>query len=185
MTWISTAAIIRKPPPRAKTVQAYVDPHARRLVDAINKCTLDARTTYCCSGHYHKPGFPYLAFYSRSWDFVRFLLTAITAANRSTLGYTKLDLTSFIDEREVSGSVRWGVYPWFFRDVHLLPLFTEDVSPPRSLVQLWWCELDELAAMVEQRRTWSSREFVSLFDNFRSRRMSGWGGRRPRWAVPL
>jgi hypothetical protein len=169
-------------PPRAATVRDYVDPHSRRLVDAINRSPFGARTAFCCSGHYHKESTPYLSFHSRSWDFIRFLLTAITGLNRITRGNTRLQLTSYIDEREISGSIRWSVYPWLYRGACLLPLFTEEVIPPRTLVQLWWWELDELGAMVEQHRAWPSREFVARFDEQLRRSFDGRRKHLPAWA---
>jgi hypothetical protein len=38
------------------------------------------------------------------------------------------------------------------------------VSPPRRLVLLWWRELDELAAMIEEQRIEPSKEILEAFD---------------------
>jgi hypothetical protein len=150
--------------PASRTVKEYVDPHARRLVDAINTCPLGARTFACCSGHYHKPGLPYVAFYSCNWEFVRLLLSVITGINRASRGYTSVALSHFLDEREIAGSIRLGAYPWLVRDGNLLPLATDQTIPSRQIARLWWRELDEVAGMLEERRTWPSREFVSCVD---------------------
>jgi hypothetical protein len=166
----------------ARTVRDYVDPHACRLVDAINSSVLSARTLTCCSGHYHKPSLPYIAFRCWGWDFVGFLLTSITAVNRVTRGQTSISLRELHSDRLVRGTITLTVYPWWHAGLDLRPLFVDEVRPPRSLVQLWWRELDELAAMVEERRTWPSREFVAFFDERWERSFNGRRGRVPVWA---
>jgi len=152
-----------------KTVTAYVDPHARRLVAAINTSALMARTVSCCSGHYHKPGLPYVAFRCLGWDFVRFLLPVVSGLNRATRAQTSISLRELRDEREISGSLKLALYPWLLPGIDCTPLLADVAKPPRSLVRLWWRELDELAAMIEERRTWPSREFVAFLDE-------QWGG---------
>jgi hypothetical protein len=87
-------------------------------------------------------------------------------------------------DRLVQGSIRLTVYPWWQAELDLRPLLVDEVCPPRSLVQLWWRELDELAAMVEESRTWPSREFVALFDERWRRSFNGRRGRVPAWAKP-
>ena len=170
------------------TVKSYVDPHARRLVDAINTCPLGARTFACCSGHYHKPGLPYVALYSWNWEFIRLLLSITTGLNRASCGTTSISLSHFLDERQIAGSIRLGIYPWLVPSGELMPLATEQVNPSREMARLWWRELEEMAAMIEERRTWASPAFVSFVDElwratFKKRhvrssvRASGW---RPR-----
>jgi hypothetical protein len=167
---------------KARTVRAYVDPHACRLVDAINMCVFSARTISCCSGHYHKAGLPYVAFRCWGWDFVGFLLTAITAVNRVTRGQTSISLRELHSDRLVRGTITLTVYPWWHAGLDLRPLFVDEVRPPRSLVRLWWRELDELAAMIQERRTWPSREFVAFFDERWRRAFDARRGRVPTWA---
>lgn len=169
---------------RATTVSDYVDPHACRLVDAINRSVLSARTVSCCSGHYHKPGLPYLFFRAWGWDFVQFLLTAVTAVNRATRGQTSISLRCLCSEKEIHASIRLTPYPWLLRGACWLPVYIEEANPPRSLARLWWRELDELAAMIEERRTWPSREFVALFDEQWRKSFNGRRGRPPAWARP-
>ena len=169
---------------RATTVCDYVDPHACRLVDAVNTSVLSARTVSCCSGHYHKPGLPYLAFRCWGWDFVQFILIVITALNRVTRSQTSLYLSRLRAEKEISGSIRLSIYPWLLRGFCWTPLFIEEANPPRGLVRLWWRELDELAAMIEERRTWPPREFVAFFGEQWRRSFNGRRGRVPAWARP-
>ena len=169
-------------PASASTVEAYVDPHARRLVDAINTSPLTACTFGCCSGHYHKPGLPYVAFRCRGWDFIHFLLTAVSGLNLVTRAQTSISLRSIRNEREIRASVKFSVYPWLFAGRDWTPLLTEQMNPPRVLAKLWWWEFDELAAMIEERRAWPSREFATFFDE---QWQTSHNGRRrpvPAWA---
>jgi len=152
----------------SRTVSAYVDPHARRLVDAINASSFEAETFACCSGHYHKPSTPYIAFRCRGWDFPSFLLPALTALNSGTRGQTRLRLSEQRGD-VIKGSIRFVVYGWLLAGSDLRPLLIEEVSPPRRLVKLWWRELEELAAMIEERRTRPSPEILELFDEARDR----------------
>jgi hypothetical protein len=152
-------------PRRSSTVSEYVDPHARRLVDAINNCPQGARTYACCSGHYHKPSQPYVAFYSWNWDFIRLLLSITTGINRASRGYTTVSLRHYLDERQIQGSLRLNPYPWLGRNEYLFRLSVEDAIPSRRIAQLWWRELDEMAAMIEERRTWPSQAFVLFADD--------------------
>ncbi len=151
---------------RPTTVCAYVDPNVRRLVDAINTSGLRCETFASCSGHRHKPSTPYVAFRSRGWRFVRFLLSAMRGLNAATRCENPLRLRE-VRDGEMAGSIRLGIYPWLLPGIDLTPLLTEQVTPPRRLVWLWWRELDELAAMIEGRRTWPSRQFVTLSDGRR------------------
>lgn len=169
---------------RARTVSDYVDPHACRLVDAINTSVFSARTASCCSGHYHKPGLPYVFFRAWGWDFVHFLLTAITGVNRATRGQTSISLRCLHTDKDIHASIRLTAYPWLLRGMCLAPLLLDEANPPRSLARLWWRELDELAAMIEERRTWPSREFVAFFDDQWCRSFNGRRGRVPAWAKP-
>lgn len=157
-------AMNRKVPPPASTVNAYVDPHARRLVDAINTSPLLVRTVSCCSGHYHKPGLPYVAFRCWGWEFVHFLLTAVTGVNQATRGYTSIRLREIRDDKKIRGAIELGIYPWVIRGVNFGPLVIEEAIPPRRMVRLWWREQEELASMIHECRTWPSREFVALFE---------------------
>lgn len=166
------------------TVDAYVDPHARRLVEAMNTSRLLVRTVSCCSGHYHKPGLPYVAFRCLGWDFVLFALAAITGVNQATRGYTSVRLREIRDDKKMRGTIDLGVYPWVMRGVNFGPLVTEEVAPPRGMVRLWWHELGELATMVEEGRSWPSREFVAFFDEEWRRSFGKAGGRSPAWAKP-
>ena len=161
----------------AGTVRAYVDPHARRLVDAINTSPLAARTIGCCSGHYHKPGLPYAAFWCRGWDLIHVLLTCVSALNHVTGAQTSISLRSRNEEGEIRASLKLSVYPWQLPGFNFGPLLAEDVTPPRSLARLWWRELEELAAMIEERRMCPSGEFVAFFGE--QRRASHEGRRRP------
>ena len=152
----------RATPRRSLTVSEYVDPHARRLIDAINNCPLGARTFACCSGHYHKPSQPYVAFYSWNWDFIRLLLSITTGINRASHGYTTLSLHHYLDERQIQGSIRLSPYSWLGRREYLIRLSVEEANPSRRIARFWWRELDEMAAMIEERRTWPSQAFVSF-----------------------
>lgn len=174
----------KAPPLRVSAGSAYVDPHARRLVEAMNTSRLLVRTVSCCSGHYHKPSVPYVAFRCLGWDFVRFSLTAITGVNRATRGYTSLRLREIHDDREVRGAIQFDVYPWVIRGVSVRSVITEEATPPRRMVRLWWRELDELAAMIEEGRSWPSREFVAFFEEEYRRSFEERRGRSPAWAKP-
>ena len=155
----------------SRTVSAYVDPHARHLVDAINASSFDVETFACCSGHYHKPSTPYIAFRCHGWDFPRFLLPAVTALNSATRGQTSIRLSEQRGD-VIKGAIKFSVHGWLLAGRDLRPLLLAEVSPPRRLVKLWWRELEEFAAMIEERRTWPSVEIVELFDEawHRSRR---------------
>ena len=134
----------------AKTVAAPVDRHAAALVDAINEADTDFHTLSCCSGHLAKPGIPYVAIAGTDWEFVKRLLSLISAVNRSTAGRTTLSLTEFSDGHIV-GAIRFVVYPWFEVGEHqLMHMYEHTGPPPRRLVHLWWEEIDELARLVRE-----------------------------------
>lgn len=161
----------------------YIDPKARRLVSAINESRFEVQTVGCCSGHYHKPSTPYVGLRSEGWDFLSYLLTVTTALNEITGGQTSLVLRSQHGSK-VAAIIRFKIYPWLWTGVDLYPILAERVTPPRRLVRLWWRELDELAATIEENRIAPSDEFGRLFQAERS--SSGYGRRRyPSWAKPF
>jgi hypothetical protein len=144
-----------------------VDRHARRLVDAINASGLGVQTYASCSGHYHKPSTPYIAFSCQGWDFPRFLLPVLTGLNSATRGQARLQLAEQRGD-VIKASIRLSLHLSVFPEgVDWSPIIVGRVSPPKRLVLLWWRELDELAAMIEERRTQPSIEILEAFDTER------------------
>jgi hypothetical protein len=160
----------------------HVDPHARRLVDAINVSGMGVQTYASCSGHYHKPSTPYIAFSCQGWDFLRFLLPAVTGLNAATRGQARLHLTEQRGDL-IKGSIRLSVHLSVLPEgVDWSPIVVGRVNPPRRLVLLWWRELDELAAMIEEQRTEPGLEILEAFEVERTK---GNHRRLPRWAKPF
>jgi hypothetical protein len=144
----------------ARTVDAYVDPHVARLVDAINRSPFDVSTFGSCSGHLRKPGLPYVAFHTERLEFVAFMLLCVGAVNDVMRGQTSLKLP--VASGKSGGSIRLAVHPslWDGR-FSLWPVGMGLVPPPRRLVELWWLELGELARMLERRDASPSMRFRS------------------------
>lgn len=145
---------------KARTVDAYVDPHVARLVDAINRSPFDVSTFGSCSGHLRKPGLPYVAFHTARLEFVAFMLLCVGAVNDVMRGQTSVKLPAASGNS--GGSIRLALHSslWDGR-FSLWPVGMGLVPPPRRLVELWWLELGELARMLERRDAAPSMRFRS------------------------
>jgi hypothetical protein len=140
------------------------------------------QTYSSCSGHYHKPSTPYIAFRCEGWEFLRFLLPMLTGLNSATRGQARLQLTEQRGD-VIQASIRLRLHLSVFPGgVDWSPIVVGQVNPPKRLVLLWWRELDELAAMIEEQRTEPSLAFLAAFD-------AEWQkirrGRLPSWAKRL
>ena len=132
----------------SRTVTAYIDPHAQRLVDAINKSPFGVETFACCSGHYHKPGMPYVAFQCWGWEFIDFALTAVTELNAFDRSQTRIKLSG-VTEGLVRGKIEWVVHPSLVPDPLWSAVITGERAAPRRQVSAWWRQMDELAEIIE------------------------------------
>jgi hypothetical protein len=156
--------------PADRLRSGHIDRHARRLVDAINASGMGVQTYARCSGHYHKPSMPYIAFTCQGWNFLRFLLPALTGLNSATRGQARVQLTEQRGD-VIKASIRLSLHLSVFPEgVDWSPIAVGRVNPPRRLLLLWWRELDELAGMIEERRAKPSTEILEAFDAARLKR---------------